>query len=390
MKKIAEILLPALAVLSPLMVFASDPYSEICETILYVDPALKAQRVSSMAALEAVRADNALDNPEVEFGYKWGSPASADVNKWDLSVSQSFDWPGVYSARRRAIGFHSLAAQESTKAWILSRESEIRLLLVDYTAASRRAALLEWFAANVDSLYSISAKAYDLRKITVLDFRKVRVERELAAAKLAEERTRMSAIASQLRSMNGNNPVDLSNISDYPSDVLGEFNPDAAPSLASARWNLEAARADASAAYRSRMPGFSLGYVHEVEGREHFNGFSIGLSLPIWKGRKENIAARMLAEAEAESLASRHRQLEAEYSALRETAISLSAQADRISDAIGDNDEYLRLLDKALAGGTITLYQYFYEINTLLDARLTAEDLRAEAARAAQTARRYM
>ncbi len=371
-------------------VFAQDAYSDICNTILASDPALRAERLSLDASIKSMSASNSLENPEVEFAYKFGSPASADVNKWDLSVSQAFDWPGVYSARRKALGYRSRAAEESLRAYRLSREADLRELLVSYTAASHRMLLLEDFASNVDSIYRISAREYERRTITVLDWRKVMVEREMADARLAEARNDMKVIAGKLQALNGGFPLDLSGLNDYPSGTLSEFNFASVPSLAAARWSIEAARADASASARNRLPGFSLGYVHEVEGREHFNGFSVGVSLPFWRSQKENIAVRMLAEAEADAAEARHRELEAEYNSLRETVMSLTARADRLTEAIGDPVEYVRLLDKALAGGTITLYQYFYELNSLLEARLTAEDLRAQSALALQSAHRFV
>ncbi len=366
---------------------AQDAYSDICNAILASDPALKAQRAELEASIKSRSAANSLDNPEVEFTYKFGSPAGPDVNKWDISVSQSFDWPGVYSARRKALSFRTRAAEESLQAYRITREAELRKLLVKYTSAYRRAILLEAFAANVDSIYRVSAREYELRSITVLDWRKVRIERELAASRLAEAQTEMRTLAGEIESLNGHRPLDLSGLTEFPTGRLDEFSEDAVPALAASRWNVEAARAEATAASRLRMPGFSLGYVHETEGREHFNGFSLGVSLPLWRSKKENIAARLLADAEAEAAEARRRELMAEYNSLRENVMSLTTQAERLSEAIGAPEDYIRLLDKAIAGGSITLYQYFYELNTLQEARLTVEELQAQAALALQKAR---
>ena len=37
-----------------------------------------------------------LENPEVGFGYLWGSPAS-EGNRKDFSITQSFDFPTAYA-----------------------------------------------------------------------------------------------------------------------------------------------------------------------------------------------------------------------------------------------------------------------------------------------------
>lgn len=64
-----------------------------------------------------------LEAPEVEFSRVWNTESGGE-NKWSLSVSQSFDWPGVYAARREATrssrsAMHFLRSRHS---WICVRK----------------------------------------------------------------------------------------------------------------------------------------------------------------------------------------------------------------------------------------------------------------------------
>ena len=53
-----------------------------------------------------------LDNPEVGFGYLWGSPAS-EGNRTDFSITQSFDFPTAYAHRSNiAEGHNRIAGYE--------------------------------------------------------------------------------------------------------------------------------------------------------------------------------------------------------------------------------------------------------------------------------------
>lgn len=365
---------------------SAQGFDALADSILSGDPAVRAERARLLAEVEEMVGENRLENPELDFGYKWGQ-GSTDINKWDISVSQNFDWPGVYSARRKAIDSRRRAMDETVRALSRARGYELRSLMIDYVAARRRLALCEDFSRNVDSIYAVSSRAYELMQLTVLDYRKVCVERELARARCVEERTAMSTALKQIEAFGGGEIPGLSGLEEYPT-VAPEFDVEASPSLGAARWNMLAAASEASAARRSLFPGFSLGYVHEVEGGEHFNGLSVGVSLPLWQGRKKAQAAKLLEEAAAEAMEASRREVVSEFNAALEERASLTAQADALEAALGDEDEYRRLLDKALAGGTLTLFQYFNELNTILDARMSIEQLRADAARASERLRR--
>ena len=52
------------------------------------------------AQASEIKTNNNLSNPVVEGGYLFGKgPAE---NKWEVGVSQEFEWPGLYSSRGAA------------------------------------------------------------------------------------------------------------------------------------------------------------------------------------------------------------------------------------------------------------------------------------------------
>ncbi|MEF9950586.1 MAG: TolC family protein, partial [Mucinivorans sp.] len=54
------------------------------------------QQAQSLTALSGI----SLQNPEVEFGYLWGSP-STPGNRFDFSVKQGLDFPSVYVQKKK-------------------------------------------------------------------------------------------------------------------------------------------------------------------------------------------------------------------------------------------------------------------------------------------------
>lgn len=92
-------------------------------------PDVRALRERAMAFEHSAKASNSLSGPEAEFEYK--IPQAGGVNRWGVSVGQSFDWPGVYGARAEAAKFRSEAFRNEYRAevqqkWLLVRQAIIR------------------------------------------------------------------------------------------------------------------------------------------------------------------------------------------------------------------------------------------------------------------------
>ncbi len=108
-----------------------------------------------------------------------------------------------------------------------------------------------------------------------------------------------------------------------------------------------------------------MGYVHETEGDENFNGFSVGLTLPVFSTRNNKKAA------EAEALA-RSYELDGLRLARRSAIISdvrSAAKMKRQIDAyheIFEKDDYLALLERAYRGGQMSQHVYLGEVNDYL------------------------
>ena len=103
-----------------------------------------------------------------------------------------------------------------------------------------------------------------------------------------------------------------------------------------------------------RLPGISLGYRHAYEEMSHFNGFSVGVTLPVYS-RKHSLAAvrsrRMAAEFSSESL---RMQLEQTVRVDFAGATTLRSQIALYAPVV-ENVNNLALLRKALDGGQLSL-----------------------------------
>lgn len=78
----------------------SQSYESVLRSIEQNNTTLKALRAQADAQKLESRKDIHLDNPEVEFGYLWGSPTETG-KRLDLNVSQSFDFPTTYYYKKK-------------------------------------------------------------------------------------------------------------------------------------------------------------------------------------------------------------------------------------------------------------------------------------------------
>ncbi len=345
--------------------------------ILSNNPTLASRRANAEAESLNLRADNNLSDPELEFEHQWGTP-SVGGNKWSVSVSQSFDWPGVYHSRAKAADARSRAFG----LLYLAEESDMRLrvsnTLTDYIAARKQLSLALEISGNLDDIARRISQMYDHGEATVIDYRKANFERVQALSRTDAARSQVDNLRFELIELNGGRYVDLDSLCEFPACDLKseEFYLDrhesSDPAIMAGEYLSEAAAQTAKAAARSSLPGFSLGYIHNVELGEHFNGIKAGISLPVFANRHRRAAAK--AEAEAvrhsaeETTLAVSRRVMTDYAAARMLTSRIDDYKRLFPDA-GAAPDYLTLLRKSFDRGQISLVVYLYEINYYNQAR---------------------
>lgn len=361
-----------LLMLLPLSMAASDFDTAVNELVAR-NLGLRVEAARAEASVENIKAENTLAGPEVEFSHMWGTTVGAG-NKWDLSVSQSFDWPGLYKARRDAARTASTAMQFLTEANMLDARKTARSLLVDYIYNSQQIGLQKKIVANADSLFYYYKEAVERGAATRLDYNKTVLERVSALSELHSLEAQRETVMAQIREFASG--ADITHVLALAGNSYPDFQyamPSAEelrrrdPAYAAAMANAEAAESMVKVSRLSSMPGFSLGFVHATEGGENFNGFSVGISLPSWSRKHNTAAARLEAEAamiDAElALSRRQAQLSADYRLIENYRRVIS----ETEPAVTDRAQY-ELLDKALKSGQITYLTYLQEINYFISA----------------------
>jgi outer membrane protein TolC len=355
------------------LAYGQDSFDNIIDEIIANNPELSAKQADMKSQILDAKVQNNLDDTQVEFDHKWGV-GDAD-NRWNLSVSQSFDWPGLYKARNQSIKQKQTAFNELYKGEIAIKSLEIKRLLIDIVCAKQRVNLLSAIVSNLDSLDNKEKLLFERGEATILDIKKLHLERFNYSVQLEEAQSALTAAKQSLYAINAGQYIATDGISSYPLAQLA----DESTYLDAVRSNdhtyvgmaqmLDAGKADIKAAKQEQLPGFSLGYVHEREGSESFNGFSVGVSLPLFSARHKVAAAMAKTDAQECSLTAYETSQRAKIIATYATAKKEGRQLNNY-DAIINGDDYLKLLTKAYLGGELTTINFLLEVNYFISTQI--------------------
>lgn len=345
--------------------------AEALDYALEHNPELQSLKVRFQSQATAIKSEaSTFDSPELEFEHLWGAGGNT---KWNAGVSQGFDWPGAYGARKRAAQAESDAYKYLFQAQWLEIRTKVKENLAEGVYLHKRLELLEKVLDNMEKLAAYINTGYKQGQLTILDVKKSNLELFNLRTQVADLRELIVNNEGTCRTLCGNGDVkiDMTNYLPEPMLEYEEYLRSANennPTVQASRQSSVAATERAKANRLSRYPGFSIGYRHAYEEQTHFNGFSIGLKLPFFSNRGASTAAQQ------ESLAAK---LEASMYKIKASseiqAAYTNAQArknhmEELNAATLDAT-YPDLLLMAYKGGEINVITYMQELNYYLDAR---------------------
>jgi outer membrane protein, heavy metal efflux system len=333
---------------------------------------LKALRVATDASKIGNTTGINPHNPEIEFANLWGTPSIIGLRR-NFLVSQSVEFPTVYSYRKQISNARNNQADlsyNSSKSEILTEAKQICMELI-YQNAMERELTIRLDHANV------IAEAYQTRiekgETNLMEWNKARLNLLNASNDLQNLQIERDFGMNELARLNGGIPLTFQQ--SYfehiviPPDFDAWFResesriPDLTwiqQEVGISDWNEKLTRA-------SNLPVFSGGYLIEALEHERFQGFHIGMSIPLW----ENKNTRRFAKAKSmatKSLATDVRlQLYNELKSHHEKALQLQNTLNEYKSVLY-GIQNAELLKMALEKGLIGLSEYLLELSVYYDA----------------------
>ncbi len=335
---------------------------------------LKAAAQVVLSQKAAVSSQNSLEDPSFDFSHLWGTESAKD-RKYDIGVSQAFDFPSVY-VQRNKVGNLKRSLYDTQQAvlrqQILLQAKELCLQIV---YLNRHIRLAEQRRDAADELARLYRDRLESGDASVLDVNKIEIEQMNVVTNCTRLYNERAACVSQLQVLNGGNPfVGVeSMLTDYTDEELpASFDEwkaqalQADPELQQLRQENRVVDQSVSLSRSGWLPRFALGYRHVYELGERFNGLSVGVSIPIFANRKRVKAARAQAVAGGFSVDNRELQAGERLLTTYNEAVSLKENYERYTELTRRN--HLELLEKALLAGRISMIEYLVDVTQFYDA----------------------
>jgi outer membrane protein, heavy metal efflux system len=316
-----------------------------------------------------VRTNLFPENPEVEFGHMWGSPAMVGQRN-DLSVSQSFDFPTVY-ARRSQLSRTDIerSAQlfEAVRQDILLNTKQHWIEMV---FLNKRMKILEKRMDEAVNVYNYLQSRYEHGEISRLGLNRAVLLKAALTSDIDNLSTEQNAMSVDISYLSGGNRVMVSDTIYYPAkallidSVLKTSESD--PLYRAHEQNVESFNIQQKLARAGGMPKIKTGYYSESVSGQDLRGVQLGLSIPLWENvNKVRRAGGEVLTAEMEMEKFRSRQ-ESNIMNLFGKMEARKRQMDQLHEALQSANDP-GLLAMAMESGEISILEYYFGTEVYYD-----------------------
>jgi len=340
--------------------------NSILESVEMNNTTLKAYREKAGADKIGNRTGINMANPEVEFGYLWGSP-SEEGKRVDLSVTQSFDFPTAYRYKSQ------LAEGKNRQIDLVYDQQrreilhQARLICVEIAYQMKVNEQLVERRQRARQLSAAYDKRFELGDVDILERNKAKLDMLNMVKAVEMNEVDIVLQRDELKRLNAGQGFIVA-ILDYPGYDLPlnyedwfERIKSNNPALLIAQQDIELNRKQEQLIKAMNLPKITAGYTSERVSGTTFQGVSVGISIPLWEGKntvKHQKAQIIAAQVQYDdSRIQFQNTLKNQY----EKAYKLSALLKEykiILDATNNQE----LLKKALDKGQLSLINYLNEL----------------------------
>lgn len=347
-------------------VLQAQGIEDILRSIEQNNKELQAQQQMTEAAKMEVQTQNSLSDPTVEYSPFFAKEVDG-VASSELVVSQEFDFPTLYAARRQSGKLQQEVLDKQQLAVRRSILLNAKNLCLDLIRLNQERALLEERRKNADELLALFEKRLTEGDAGILEVNKIKMERMNVQTEVTQNNAAHRTALQSLLAMNGNLPLEftadtyprIEGIKDYNAlyDEMMLTDADLLASDAAAR----AAAKEVNVNKQSWLPKLSVGYRRNTSVGEKSNGFLIGGSIPIFSNRKKVKIARAQEVGARLQLDNTRLQVEAAVQ-------SRFNEVQQLQEAMKAYDmplmhQTLDMLKQAVMAGQLSIIEYYVEVD---------------------------
>lgn len=343
---------------------------EVLQSVRQNNKMLKAGESQTEALKLQARSENNLADPTVTYSHLWGNHEGMGFTG-ELVASQAFDFPTLYAQRGKLNQerFRTFDAQQSALRQQILLQTE--LACMDLIYLNRLQALLDERLHNAEELSRFYDTQLEKGATNIIEVNKIELELLNARNETRQNEAARKAKLEELKALNGGVAIEFTDsvyrsVPEYPVsfeafqlEALGEL-----PEVNELVWSEAAAERQIAVAKNQWLPNLTVGYrMNPSSGGERFNGFIVGVSIPLFSNRNK------VKQAKAEHYAANQRLsgvMKTQTAALHQLwtkAGELKKSVDEYATVL-EQQHSIALLNKAIQAGQLSMVEYFVNVTT--------------------------
>lgn len=319
------------------------------------------------------RTTNNLPDPTLSYAHLWGNK---DKNNTigELVISQSFDFPTLYATRSKLNQLRTNAFDGQSGLFRQTLLLQAKELCLDIIMLRQQQQILAERLRNAEELSAMYKKRLQTGDANIIETNKINLELLNVRTETALNQTALQGKLRELTTLNGNAPPAFDEMR-YPTVPLMADYQVVQSEVVASDYTLKALSSESLAArqqiavnQQGWLPKLELGYRRNTESGEPFNGVVVGFSFPLFENRGKVKIARAQSlniDLLKESLSLK---LESEVAQLYQEAQTLRASMNEYEQTFQAQQD-LEMLKQALAGGQISMIEYFVEVSVVFQSK---------------------
>ncbi|MBP1616879.1 MAG: outer rane efflux protein [Bacteroidetes bacterium] len=312
-----------------------------------------------------------LSNPSIDLDYSFGNKATNNGRETELKVVQEFDFPTLYSAKRKVVGQKMKLMDAQYRVTRQEVLVEAQGLCLELVFLNKEKLLLENRRTLAEQFFQSCQKRFAINDISRIDLNKANLWRMEVQNDYRKNEMERADRLRRLRDLNNGQPIELTDTV-FPPDngLLASFDDLLRVNLASdpqlhrlANESL-VAQSQVKVAQSQGLPKWSIGYRMDYIQPERFNGVHFGISIPLWENRNKVKLAKAQAIFSETLVGNQKIQQENELRREYENVVALKQILDEYSASFKSFDSR-DLLRKSLEGGHISIFEYLIQLSDI-------------------------
>ncbi|PCH72297.1 MAG: transporter [Flavobacteriaceae bacterium] len=329
-----------------------------------------------------LKTTNNFSDPQIgAYFLPWGTHNDGDYS--EIEITQSFEFPTVYSSRKNLIKKQQKNADLSydiLRQTVLLKAQKQGL---NYLSLHHKEILEKERLQQASKIFKQTQELFNKEHVGILALNKAKLAWMQAQFKLEKLQSEQQTALKLLENLNGNIPIDLKDVLTESSleillfEKLWLEKTSEDPNLLQLKQQAIIANQSFLVAKNQSLPNISVGYSYQGVSGANYSGVYAGISIPIWKNKHKVKAAKATYTFKQQQVATRLSEAKVMYEQVYTNYKISQNNYTKYQQALAIlNSE--KLLFKAYELGEISFMDYYVEVQYYRDAIDTKNELKNE------------